>query len=59
MLNLSRNCSYCGAVAHGKIQPPYDNGSEIVTEARYQCPRCANLFAREIINREPKKKLDK
>ena len=59
MTNLTRNCSFCGAMAQGRVQPPYDNGFEIVTEARYQCPRCMNLFAKEVVKREPKKKLDK
>lgn len=59
MVNLTRNCSFCGAVAQGRLQPPYDNGFEIVTEAKYQCPRCMNLFAREVVKREPKKKLEK
>lgn len=56
MLNLNRNCNFCGAHAQGKVQQPYDNGYEIVTEVRYQCPRCMNLFAKEIIKREPKQK---
>ena len=56
MTNLTRQCNFCGAMAHGKPMAPYDNGQEIVTEARYTCPRCMNVFAKEVINREPKKK---
>ncbi len=56
MLNLNRNCNFCGAATHGKVQPPYNNGHEIVTEVKYQCPRCMNMFAKEVIKREPKPK---
>lgn len=56
MTNLTRNCSFCGAMAQGRIQPPYDNGFEMVTEARYNCPRCMNVFAKEVVKREPKQK---
>ena len=28
MLNLNRNCNFCGAASHGKVQPPYNNGHE-------------------------------
>lgn len=56
MTNLTRQCNFCGASATGRPMAPYDNGHEIVTEARYTCPRCMNVFAKEVIKREPKKK---
>lgn len=58
MINLTRNCNFCGAASQGRIQPPYDNGFEVVTEVKYQCPRCVSMFAKEVIKREPKKKLE-
>jgi ribosomal protein S27AE len=55
MINkLNRQCNFCGAAAQGRLMAPYDNGREIVTEARYTCPRCMNVFAKEIVKREPK-----
>ena len=54
----SRQCTFCnGATASARVRT-YTCGNDIVTEASYTCPRCNNLIARDIVNREPKKKVD-
>jgi ribosome-binding protein aMBF1 (putative translation factor) len=55
MVNLTRRCRVCGSTVNARMITQ-DTGTEIVTEARYVCPRCTNFVARETIKTEPKKK---
>lgn len=49
----SRQCNICRSQAQGRLQT-FDYGNEIVTEAKYICPRCGNLVAKEIVERKSK-----
>jgi len=54
MLNLNRQCNFCGSSAQGKKMQPRTIGKELVTEVRYICPRCNRYFAKDML-RESKK----
>lgn len=52
----SRFCNFCNSANAPARLSVIDYGNEIVTEAKYVCPKCGNLVAKEIVSREPKQK---